>query len=142
MNIRLLENYNKVIGKRDVVWHLGDVGMGKWDDTLSWLKMLPGLHWNLIPGNHDTDNMRKYVEYFNKIFGSRKYKGFMMTHIPVHPQELAYRNWPFNVHGHIHHKDKMLPSDKYFNVNVDVNNLMPVHLDDILAQFNIKHGGE
>ena len=141
MDIQLFQNLDNNIGSRDSVWHLGDVVWGNWEKNSTWLKMLRG-HWKLVAGNHDTHDTTRYLEFFKRVVGMRKVKGFMMSHCPLHPQELSYRNWPYNVHGHIHHKGQNLPREMYFNVNVDVNGLMPVHLDTILKRWDLPHGGD
>jgi len=141
VNMKLVENCCKVISKRDSVWHLGDVNFYKWGSAKSYLDMLPNAHWKLVLGNHDVHPAQDYLQFFKRIFGAHKKYGFMMTHIPCHQQEMGYTRCAYNVHGHIHHKERDIKEDNYFNVNVDVNNLMPVHLDTILAQFGLPHGG-
>lgn len=71
----LIDQWNSQVSKRDVVWLLGDVGMGKFDRFREQLSELNGTI-NLISGNHDVCNpehknahneQRKWLEYFNSV---------------------------------------------------------------------------
>lgn len=130
--------WNKIVSKRDLVWVLGDVVWSP--ESLPVLGRLNGTK-NLILGNHDTQrcNYRDYMEYFSDIHGVWKKYGFVMSHCPIHPNELEYRNWSVNVHGHIHHKEKQdLLGNKYINVNIDIIGNRPVSLDQIRAEIKNK----
>ncbi len=52
MNEVLVERWNAVVGPQDMVYHLGDVAMGKIADSLPVMSRLNGRK-VLIPGNHD-----------------------------------------------------------------------------------------
>jgi len=52
MNLDLIVRYNSVVTSDDVVYLLGDVCMGKLDDSLALISLLNGTKY-LIPGNHD-----------------------------------------------------------------------------------------
>lgn len=52
MNEALVENWNSVVGPKDVVHILGDLCMGKMDDSLKMISRLNG-HLYLYTGNHD-----------------------------------------------------------------------------------------
>lgn len=52
MNEEIIDRYNSVVGKNDVVWMLGDVAMGQIRDTLPLLGKLNGRKY-LVAGNHD-----------------------------------------------------------------------------------------
>lgn len=136
MNEWLVASWNSMVRPRDTVWVLGDVVWG--NENLKWLKELNGSK-KLILGNHDLERghyyLKGYMKYFDEIYGVKKKYGFVMTHVPVHPNELQYRSWRNNVHGHIHHKDKMLESPQYINVNVDVRDGFPVTLDRLRMEL-------
>ena len=57
-------------------------------------------------GNHDrAKDIPKLLEYVDGVAGAIKYKGYMLTHIPIHPNEVnMYRG---NIHAHIHHENKL-----------------------------------
>lgn len=108
----LIDNWNKLVGKRDTVWVLGDVAMGK--RSLEQVGRLRGLK-KLVMGNHDTYRASDYERYFTKVYGVAKYDGLILSHVPVHPgQSYRFRG---NVHGHTH--SKRLDSIWYHCVSVE-----------------------
>lgn len=130
MHEAMIERWNNVVGKNDIVFHLGDVAFGK--HNLHYLAQLNGRK-KLILGNHDTYDIIEYHRYFDRIFGCVEYKGCILTHVPIHPMQ--FFRFRLNIHGHVHHKDPVLmASDKYFNVCADHINLTPIAFDDIVAQ--------
>ena len=131
----LIERWNSRIRKRDdIVWVLGDAAWGY--DNFHHFARLNGTK-KLIMGNHDLEKgnynigFKRMMAEFDEVYGVKKKYGFVMSHCPIHPNELEYRNWHTNVHGHIHHIEKCLGEPKYINVNVDVNNGFPLTLDEI-----------
>lgn len=133
MNEWIVEGINSVVRKRDLLWILGDVG---WHgDIVKWLKALNGTK-KIVLGNHDKLTIRELGSVFNGVYGVVKKYGFVMSHTPIHPQELKHRNWQYNVHGHIHHKEKVLPYPQYINVNVDIIGNVPISLEQLRAPLN------
>jgi len=131
MHIAILEAWNgKVRKQRDIVYVLGDVCMRIED--MRWLGMMNGEK-RLILGNHDQFDYGVYRKYFSKVMHFHKgYGGMVLTHIPIHPNELEYRNWKWNIHGHVHCPVKnMKLGDKYLNVNIDIIGYAPMHLDEV-----------
>lgn len=129
-DLGLMERWNSVVtSMRDIVWVLGDVAM-----SLEAMRLLVAFNGQkrLILGNHDNFPLAEYQLYFDSIHAfEKRYHGLVLTHIPIHPGELSYRNWEYNVHGHCHHPDKAPKEPQYINVNADVRNLTPVPLDVI-----------
>lgn len=121
----MVRRWNAVVRPEDHVYHLGDVCM----DTSHHLALVPHLlgHKRLILGNHDKGKMSEYhAAGFQKIFGSRHFEGFILTHIPVHPFGLR---GAINVHGHTHQTP---PYDsKYRNVSVERIDYTPVLLESL-----------
>jgi len=124
----MITEWNKVVTPKDTVWHLGDVCFGG-VKNLSILKELNGRKL-LIKGNHDMYSPgEEYFKYFDRIEGAVEYRGFIMTHIPVHPDQLAIR-YTGNIHGHLH--SHTMNSGVYVNVSVEqLPNLAPVNFDYI-----------
>lgn len=139
----IIAQLQAMVRKREKLFILGDV---VWNDaSLKLLSEIPGTK-ELIIGNHDNLQTKKYLRYFTKVHGFRKYKNFWLSHCPIHPQEM-YRATG-NIHGHIHmgacyrgagdeykdiaegKKDNSL-GYPYFNVNIDMNGMAPVNLDTI-----------
>jgi calcineurin-like phosphoesterase family protein len=135
MNEDIIDTWNSHIRPRDLVWILGDVAFRTKD--LTPLGRLNGRK-ILILGNHDKDHIREYLKYFEDVYGIHKKYGFVMSHVPIHPQEMVYRNWKVNVHGHIHHKEKDI-GFPYVNVNWDILH-RPIDIQELRQM--IKEGEE
>lgn len=130
-NTRILNDWKAIVGKRDVVFVLGDFCFDKeLFDSLD----LPGFQKYLIRGNHDRFTTTQYLKFFNEVEGLLKYKGMWLSHAPVHPDEL--RGKP-NVHGHVHFNT--VQDSHYFNCCPE--NLWPrygrclISLDELRTHF-------
>jgi calcineurin-like phosphoesterase family protein len=93
--------------KQDIVYCLGDMA---WNED--GLRVIAGLNGRkiLISGNHDHSSPLQY-EVYAAIHGIIKYKGFWLSHAPIHEQEL--RGKP-NAHGHVH--NCTVPDPRYYNL--------------------------
>lgn len=131
MNEWIISNLNQYLTKRDHLWILGDVAFNA--QALKLLSSIKGTK-SLVFGNHDKLSTREYIKYFGKLHGLLKKYDIIFSHCPLHPQELLYRNWCLNVHGHIHHKEKNDLGPQYYNVNIDVAGCRPVPLEELRAQ--------
>jgi len=130
---QIVETWNSVVKKdKDICWVLGDVAMSR--GSLALLNHMNGEK-RLILGNHDTFPLGEYAMYFSQIAAFHKgYKGLVLTHIPIHDNELVYRNWEYNIHGHVHHPEKVKDySSKHINVNWDIVQ-RPISLEEIRAE--------
>ena len=137
----IVEQWNSVCSKNDLVWVLGDVCMNK--TKLPLLKKMKG-NKHLILGNHDEFSLETYMPYFNKIHGFMKYKGMWLSHAPVHLQELRGK---INVHGH-NHKNIVTrwnpeingwePDPNYICVSVEQVGGCPISLEDIKKRLEDK----
>lgn len=117
----LIGNWNRVVGKDDVVIHLGDVLFrGK---TFDLLPRLNG-HKRLVLGNHDRFPIRRYLQHFTRIYGVYEFEDCVLTHMPIAPAQF-YR-YRLNVHGHVH--SKSLDDPRYVNASAEVLGLQPVRL--------------
>lgn len=119
----LVMNWNTVVGKKDIVWHLGDFCFGL--RNLQIAGELNGLK-KLVLGNHDTYRTEEYLKYFHKVYGAVEYKGMILTHIPVHPIQLE--RYKMNVHGHLHANN--IDHPRYINVSAEQQNLSPVNIEE------------
>ena len=94
----IITNWNSVVNKKDLVWVLGDVAFSQ--EGFDALFELNG-RIKMVRGNHDnsfsTEDWLKRVE---TVEGIAQYKGYWLTHAPIHPAELRGRK---NIHGHVHH---------------------------------------
>lgn len=121
----LVRRWNAVVSPKDTVWHLGDVLFGR--AAFDSLRLLNGIK-KLVVGNHDHYPTRDYLLHFNKVYGAVEYKGWLLTHVPIHPSQF-YR-YEGNIHGHMH--SGKIDDPRYVCVSVEHTGLAPVLLDDIL----------
>ena len=142
MNETLIDNWNSVVGKEDVVFHLGDFCLG---GASEWINILERLHGkiHLILGNHDLKNWRpKYAKYFWEVT--------MQEYIKVDNHDLYLHHYPFlhyadaghiwQLFGHVHtgqynikNVSELLPllHPTQYDVGVDNNNFTPISFAQI-----------
>ncbi len=136
VNIHIVKMWNsKVKSKRDIVWVLGDVSWSK--EGLKWLEYMNGDK-RLILGNHDTEKLHiaDFLPYFTQIHGIVKKYDIVMSHVPIHPESLEFR-WKYNMHGHIHLKERDIDDKRYLNVNMDIRGFQPMSLDEVRKELEI-----
>lgn len=129
MNQRMLDNWNSVVGDNDIVWHLGDVTMRP--KNLESQKLCKGRKF-LIRGNHDYGLPTKaYYEVFEKIYSMKELDGYLLTHIPIHPNSVG--RWKGNIHGHMH--SYSLNDPRYLCVSVERINYTPILFEKAKEMF-------
>jgi len=122
----IIDQWNRVVGKKDITYILGDITMEKKDYYFQ-LDRLNGKKY-VVLGNHDLiQHVPELLKYVEKVGGMVEYKGHILTHCPIHESEL--RNWEKNIHGHIH--ASKIPDSRYINVSFDVLQY-PRTLDELL----------
>jgi calcineurin-like phosphoesterase family protein len=142
----LIQEWNKVVNKKDTTYILGDVTMEKSLDYYK-LDLLKGRK-IVVLGNHDRhQNIKELLQYVDGVAGAVDYKGFIITHVPIHPNEVQF--YRGNIHAHIHHENKLeevIVSDsyldkdhkpaptahKYYNVDAHLMNYKPQSIEDLL----------
>ena len=141
MTEEMIAWYNDVVDDADRVYILGDVAfsaahMKKAVSQLKGRKVL-------VPGNHEPPKMRKYFDLFDDVRGYVVKKGFIMSHIPIHPQSLS--RWRLNIHGHLHANQVLYEDDpnnvfdvRYYCACVERTNFRPILLDQILDERGIR----
>jgi calcineurin-like phosphoesterase family protein len=124
MNELMIERWCDTVKPGDHIYHLGDVCMNK--AFLSIIKALPGAK-RLILGNHDTHGTNAYREAgFQKVLGSRRIDGLLLTHFPVHERSL-----PSTLHGNVHgHTHQWNYGRRYLNVCVEQTDYRPISLEE------------
>ena len=127
----IIEKWNEVVSKRDVVYILGDITMEKKRDYYK-LDMLNGIK-HVVLGNHDRrQDVPELLKYVQSVAGTIKYKGYILTHIPIHESEIdRFRS---NVHGHIHENEINHP--KYINVSCEAADYTPRTLEELRNEEN------
>ena len=138
----MIQWYNEMVEDQDRVYILGDIAfspahMRKAVSRLKGRKVL-------VPGNHEPPKMRKYFDLFDDVRGYVVKKGFIMSHIPIHPGSLS--RWKLNIHGHLHAnqtkdmfgRHQLQSNDeRYYCACVEQTNFRPKLLDDILKERGI-----
>lgn len=130
----LINNWNSVVGPQDKVYHLGDVFINRKFrfilDHLNGTKVL-------IKGNHDIFDLENYTPYFKDIRAYHKLDKCILSHIPIHPQQLG--RFKGNIHGHLHEHivtdSQGNPDTRYMTVCVEHINYTPVELSVALQHF-------
>lgn len=109
----LIRCWNSVVDKKDKVFILGDVTM-ETSKHYYLLNLLNGYK-EVVLGNHDrATDIPELLKYVDKISGMVDYKGYALTHAPIHPAEVVF--YKGNIHAHIHHNNKLPEvevSDRY-----------------------------
>ena len=162
MNTALTDNWNEVVGEKDVVFVLGDFCWKKdcWEVKKK-LSELKGSHIFIVLGNHDNKDQFKKVDKRVEVISdtamifisgidedkpSREYE-FMVSHFPLATWP-HFRRGTINLHGHIHSGprsrsdvdrpgfDLILKNGLTYDVGVDNNNYYPVEIREILNKLN------
>lgn len=140
MNEDMVQWYNEMVNDEDRVYILGDVAFS----PAKIKEIVPRLKGRkvLVPGNHEPPKMRKYFDVFDDVRGYVVKKGFIMSHIPIHPQSLS--RWQLNIHGHLHNNTvkgdahSSNEDSRYYCACVERTNFRPILLDSILTERGLK----
>lgn len=133
MNHELIKRWNQVVGPKDLVYFLGDFGMGRSAFLREVLFNLNG-QISIVRGNHD-DSLTKLIEIGFSLVADQldlEYMGmmFIFTH---QPQLLMHSDGVVNIHGHIHGKTQF--TDGKINVSTDAWDYKPVELKQLIKQY-------
>jgi len=142
----LIEQWNSVVtSSRDITYILGDITMEK-SDPYYMLDRLNGIK-HVILGNHDRrQDIKELLNYVDSVCGMCDYKGFILSHCPIHPSEIHFNRG--NIHAHIHHINKLeevqslmsyndsnirdYSLEKYHNVDAKLIGYKPKTLEEII----------
>lgn len=141
MEKALIDNYNKRVGKNDIVWLIGDI-VGDIDTALRIFPKLNGQK-SYVIGNHDRKWIRdkRARELFCSIYESTVE---VIENTPVSISHYPLYEWYKSkyggvlIHGHMHSEVIELPFYKDFcayDVSVEKNGYMPVSWDEIVNHF-------
>lgn len=148
----LIDNWNRVVGKNDVVFHLGDVAFG----TINkWEQIIPRLNGkiHLIMGNHDIRNVMNQTRLWN-LFESVQFQKYIsiadrqiiLNHFPFLAYGGTYRDVPvIQLYGHVHSGPRCTIGRDIprlvntfacqYDVGVDNNEFTPVSFEQILTKM-------
>ena len=125
----IIDQWNSVVTKHDLVYVLGDVAINS--DGLDLVKKLRGSKM-LVRGNHDIYDTRRYLDVgFQQVHGIIRYRGtFWLTHVPIHPGSLRHL---YNIHGHTH--QNIVPGQHYICCSVEHSFGVPQSLDMLAETY-------
>lgn len=141
----LIRQWNKTVHKKDITYILGDVTM----ESEEFYKQLDYLNGRkiVVLGNHDLhQHTRELLNHVESVAGMVDYKGFCLTHAPIHPSEISF--YRGNIHAHIHEnklehltvKDRysninyLNTTGKYFNVDAKLIDFKPKTIEELLNE--------
>lgn len=146
MNWSLVARWNAVVAPEDEVWHLGDLCLGRLEESLRFIRLLNG-RITLVPGNHDRcrDKPTSEDRYLDAGIetitrGPLEVEDFLLDHFPfadTDPTDRRYEDerpkdeGQWLIHGHVH--EKWRQRGRMVNVGVDVWNGAPVPLEALRA---------
>jgi calcineurin-like phosphoesterase family protein len=143
MDEYMVKAWNERVKPTDKVYHLGDVVINR-----KFLHVLGRLNGDkvLIRGNHDIFKLEDYLQYFRDIRGYHVMNGMILSHIPIHEQQLA--RFGCNIHGHLHAnrvmKDdvygKKVIDPRYHNVSVEQIDFAPILFEAVQERI-LQEGG-
>lgn len=156
MDNALIDNWNKIVGKNDIIYHLGDFTLGDFKTAENYFKQLNGKiqvlgnHWHhdkrwlpagyfgpLILGKSDDINDVRYVSIIPPMIvleleglGEKERSlGVTLCHYPLAVWDRSHHG-AWCLHGHTHKHDN---SGKFIlNVGVDCQNYYPISLGGVL----------
>lgn len=145
---RLIDSWNSVVtSKKDITYILGDVTMETSEHYYK-LDLLNGIK-HVVLGNHDKkQHVKELLKYVDSVAGMIDYKGYCLTHCPIHPSELSF--YRGNLHAHIHHKNKLYDcyvpeqygdqdktlystNHKYYNVDSKILDYKPKTIEELVV---------
>lgn len=144
----LMDQWNSTVDKKDLVYILGDITM-ETPEYYYKLDLLKGRK-RVVLGNHDRPkDVPELLKYVETVSGIEYYEGFLLTHCPIHPNEISFCRG--NIHAHIHHAnildDIYVPEkygqeskvpystiDKYFNVDAKLLDFKPKTLEELYGK--------
>lgn len=122
----IIDNWNKMVGEKDVVVHLGDVifGMERSQNLIDIMSRLKGKK-VLARGNHDENDWDWYMERgFDFVCDYYVYKNIAFSHAPLTPlpKQTLLNNGQdvqYNIHGHFHRGNHRAPKNDDPNFHDD-----------------------
>jgi calcineurin-like phosphoesterase family protein len=142
MDKRIINNWNKVVRKDDIIYHLGDFSFcNKKNEVEELLRQLNGQK-HLIVGNHDRDETQKAkgwgtvsplkmikIKYKDKK-GIDRYQDITLCHYAMKVWKNSGRG-SWQLYGHSHGTLPDDPNSFQMDVGVDSNNFTPISFQQV-----------
>ena len=132
----IIENWNHFIQPEVVVFHLGDLALGKKEDTETLVPLLNGKVY-LMRGNHDRRSIAFYralgITLVKDPYRMETASGMQLvfSHRPIVPLPPGM----LNLHGHIHNNPTPQLGLRHINLSIEVRQYRPWRLEEILQPY-------
>jgi len=132
----IIENWNHWIGPEDIVFHLGDLALGKKESVETVVPLLNGRLF-LLRGNHDRRGRAFYkslgITLVNDPYSMFSTAGIQLlfSHRPIVPLPPNVLNF----HGHIHNNPAPELGPCHVNLSIEVRQYRPWKLGDVLQSY-------
>jgi calcineurin-like phosphoesterase family protein len=141
----IVDNINNTVDRNDALYIIGDICLKKESYLIDFVSRINVREKHLIIGNHDEHFSSKTLsELFVSISHYKviKYNGmkFVMMHYPIEEWQDCHRG-SYHLHGHVHSNEGVTSRFRRYDVGIDNNNMMPVHIErivELLAGKEIK----
>lgn len=137
----IIENWNQFIQSDEIVFHVGDLALGKRENLEGLAPLLNGRLY-LLRGNHDRRGKAFYrqlgITLVPDLYCVNHPSGLRLvfSHRPIVPLEPGI----LNLHGHIHNNPAPELGERHVNLCVEVRAYRPWRLGEILAPYLPKIG--
>ena len=152
MDEAMVKLYNDRVKPKDKVYFLGDVVINR--KALGIMRRLNGDK-VLIRGNHDIFRDDEYREHFRELRAYHVMNGMILSHIPLHPENLG--RFGVNIHGHLHTNRVMKAKGinyptgeiiyseteidpRYFCCCVEQTDFAPILFEDVIKRIEAQGG--
>jgi len=151
MNEYIIDKWNSKVSNNDIIFHLGDFGIG-WDKNFkskrecykNLMSKLKGKKY-LIRGNHDSETRSFYLDIgFEEVYNYYIFDKYLLVHYPLEINEFLNekeKNFIYSlkqfeklgftiIHGHTHNRNTKLKN--HINVSVENINYEPLFIKENL----------
>jgi calcineurin-like phosphoesterase family protein len=132
----IIENWNRLIQPGEIVFHLGDLALGRKDYAQALVPLLKGKIY-LMRGNHDRQGRAFYtnlgVTLVKDPYSIIRSSGpnLVFSHRPISPLPPGV----LNLHGHIHNNPSPEVGPRHINLSVEVREYRPWRLRDVIQPY-------
>ena len=131
MDFKMIENWNKRVGRADTVYHLGDFCFMDEQSGQSILNRLNGKK-HLIIGNHDKAGTRlqgwESISHYKEVSIDGQF--IILCHYAMRVWNKSHHG-SWMLYGHSHGSLPDDPNALSFDVGVDCHNYQPINMDEI-----------
>lgn len=148
MDEAIIQNWNKVVRRNDIIFHLGDFCFGNYERLLYYLRRLNGLIY-LISGDHDqisSEHRDCFAVYYDN------YAKFTVNGMSYDPKRTlpltlchySMRTWAkshygsYHLYGHSHGRLPEIRDSLSFDVGVDSHDFVPWSAEDVIEKMRKK----